>query len=103
MGKLMVKLQQLYFYTWVGKTVQARNTIVEYIHADSSSAGCWEAKLTTQNGCDTWGIKQTVFAGYMYVYVYIHINLEALVSNCPLLNFVTSRLLQLWPEHLFME
>ena len=68
----MVKLQQLYFYTWVGKTVQARNTIVEYIHADSSSAGCWEAKLTTQNGCDTWGIKQTVFAGYMYVYVYTH-------------------------------
>ena len=73
MGKLMVKLQKLYFYTWVGKTVQARNKIVEYIHADSSSAGCWEAKLTTQNGCDTWGIKQTAFAGYMYVYVYTYI------------------------------
>ena len=44
-----------------------------------------------------------IYICYMYVYVYIYINLEALVSNCPLLNFVTSRLLQLWPEHLFME
>ena len=67
---------------WQNGASKKNQKIVEYIHTDSSSAGCWEAKLTTQNGCDTWGIKQTVFAGYMYVNVYTYIHTYIYIYMC---------------------